>query len=162
PLRRDHGVPELPVLLARDRDDRRNGDGRLPAPVVVHPPVRRRQHPLDRRGRPGSAAVERRIMSRMPSAGVLREPDGAPRRPSQHWPAAPVALAAITRAMVAPTAQRGQPDYDVKAHYQKRELFIPMRDGVKLFTIVYAPRDTTARYPLLLTRTAYGIAPYGP
>src|SRR5262249_53427447 len=81
---------------------------------------------------------------------------------SKAMTATPVALAAITMAMVAPTAQRGQPDYDVKAHYQKRELFIPMRDGVKLFTIVYAPRDTTARYPLLLTRTAYGIAPYGP
>ena len=36
-----------------------------------------------------------------------------------------------------------------------------MRDGVKLFTIVYAPRDTTKKYPLLMTRTAYGIAPYG-
>ena len=32
---------------------------------------------------------------------------------------------------------------------------------MKLFTIVYAPRDTTRRYPLLMTRTAYGIAPYG-
>ena len=48
-----------------------------------------------------------------------------------------------------------------KSTYVKRELFIPMRDGVKLFTIVYTPRDTTRRYPLLMTRTAYGIAPYG-
>jgi putative CocE/NonD family hydrolase len=55
-----------------------------------------------------------------------------------------------------------QTPYDVKAHYIKRELFIPMRDGVKLFTIVYAPRETTQRYPILMTRTAYGIAPYGP
>ena len=58
-------------------------------------------------------------------------------------------------------AQRGAAPYDVKAHYQKRELFIPMRDGVKLFTIVYSPRDTTQKYPFLMTRTAYGIAPYG-
>jgi uncharacterized protein len=48
-----------------------------------------------------------------------------------------------------------------KAAYVKRELFIPMRDGVKLFTIVYAPRDASRRYPFLMTRTAYGIAPYG-
>src|SRR4051812_18147258 len=54
-----------------------------------------------------------------------------------------------------------QPAFDARANYVKRELFIPMRDGVKLFTIVYAPRDTTRRYPLLMTRTAYGIAPYG-
>jgi len=59
------------------------------------------------------------------------------------------------------TAALAQPAYDVKAHYVKRELFIPMRDGVKLFTIVYTPRDTTKTYPLLMTRTAYGIAPYG-
>ena len=55
-----------------------------------------------------------------------------------------------------------QTPYEVKAHYVKREVYIPMRDGVKLFTIVYSPKDTTQRYPLLMTRTAYGIAPYGP
>lgn len=52
-----------------------------------------------------------------------------------------------------------QPPYDVKANYTKQELMIPMRDGVKLFTIVYAPRAQTAKYPILVTRTAYGIAP---
>jgi putative CocE/NonD family hydrolase len=55
----------------------------------------------------------------------------------------------------------GQEAYDVKAHYEKHEVMIPMRDGVKLFTIVYAPRARSERYPILLTRTAYGIAPYG-
>jgi hypothetical protein len=75
--------------------------------------------------------------------------------------AAAVAALAVAFA-AAPSAQRTQPaDYDVRAHYQKRELFIPMRDGVKLFTIVYVPRDTAQRYPILMTRTAYGIAPYG-
>ncbi len=59
------------------------------------------------------------------------------------------------------TGLAAQPAFDVKANYVKRELLIPMRDGVKLFTIVYAPRDTTRTYPLLMTRTAYGIAPYG-
>jgi uncharacterized protein len=71
--------------------------------------------------------------------------------------ASATAFAAATLAV----ALRAQQEYDVKAHYVKRELFIPMRDGVKLFTIVYAPRDTTRAYPLLMTRTAYGIAPYG-
>jgi predicted acyl esterase len=59
-------------------------------------------------------------------------------------------------------ATPAQAPYDVKANYVKRELYIPMRDGVKLFTIVYSPKDTTRPYPLLMTRTAYGIAPYGP
>src|SRR6187549_131223 len=62
---------------------------------------------------------------------------------------------------VAPQAFQSRDPAGLKASYIKRELFIPMRDGVKLFTIVYAPRDTTVRYPFLMTRTAYGIAPYG-
>ena len=59
-------------------------------------------------------------------------------------------------------AQAQAPAFDVKGHYTKQEVFIPMRDGVKLFTIVYAPRAQGEKYPILLTRTAYGIAPYGP
>ena len=41
----------------------------------------------------------------------------------------------------------------VKAHYTKYEYRIPMRDGVKLFTSVYVPKDESARYPILLQRT---------
>src|SRR5262249_4944845 len=37
---------------------------------------------------------------------------------------------------------------------------IPMRDGVRLFTVVYAPKDTSQTYPVLMTRTPYGVAPY--
>jgi len=36
-----------------------------------------------------------------------------------------------------------------------------MRDGVRLFTSVYVPKDTSQRYPILLTRTPYSVAPYG-
>lgn len=38
---------------------------------------------------------------------------------------------------------------------------IPMRDGVKLFTQVYAPKDTTQHYPVLLFRTPYSVRNYG-
>jgi uncharacterized protein len=55
-----------------------------------------------------------------------------------------------------------QAPYEIKAHYTKRELFVPMRDGTKLFTIVYSPKEATEGLPILMTRTAYGIAPYGP
>src|SRR5712664_308210 len=73
-----------------------------------------------------------------------------------------VVAVATTGGLVArATPARTQPPSDLKTQYVKRELFIPMRDGVKLFTIVYAPRDTARTYPLLMTRTAYGIAPYG-
>ena len=46
-------------------------------------------------------------------------------------------------------------------HYKKREFDIPMRDGVKLKTIVYIPVDESQAYPFLMRRTPYGIAPYG-
>ena len=48
----------------------------------------------------------------------------------------------------------------IREHYTKREVVIPVRDGMKLYTIVYAPRDTTRTYPILLNRTPYGIGPY--
>jgi putative CocE/NonD family hydrolase len=57
------------------------------------------------------------------------------------------------------TAQ--QPAYNVKEHYVKSEYLVPMRDGIKLFTIAYAPKDQSRKYPILITRTAYGIQPYG-
>ena len=51
----------------------------------------------------------------------------------------------------------------IKASYTKYEYRIPMRDGVKLFTAVYIPKDATTwrTYPILLLRTPYGVAPYG-
>ena len=49
----------------------------------------------------------------------------------------------------------------LREHYTKYEYEIPMRDGVKLFTAVYSPKDLDHPYPLLLKRTPYGIRPYG-
>ncbi|MEO8450170.1 MAG: CocE/NonD family hydrolase [Gemmatimonadota bacterium] len=54
-----------------------------------------------------------------------------------------------------------QTPFNIRDHYQKHEYTIPMRDGVKLFTSVYVPRDTARAYPILLTRTPYSVAPYG-
>ncbi len=36
-----------------------------------------------------------------------------------------------------------------------------MRDGARLFTAVYAPKDDSQRYPFLITRTPYSVSPYG-
>ncbi len=49
----------------------------------------------------------------------------------------------------------------VKANYQKFEYQIPMRDGKKLFTAVYVPRDQTKKYPFMMVRTPYNVGPYG-
>src|SRR6478672_6932156 len=49
----------------------------------------------------------------------------------------------------------------VKEHYTKKEYQIAVRDGVKLFTAVYAPKDQSEKHPFLMTRTPYSCAPYG-
>ena len=49
----------------------------------------------------------------------------------------------------------------VRERYTKQEILIPMRDGVKLFTSIYTPKDMSRKYPILMNRTPYSIAPYG-
>lgn len=46
-------------------------------------------------------------------------------------------------------------------NYTKKEMYITMRDGIKLFTTVYMPKDVSEKHPILLTRTPYSCAPYG-
>lgn len=46
-------------------------------------------------------------------------------------------------------------------NYTKKETYIPMRDGIKLFTTLYIPKDNTEKHPMLMTRTPYSCAPYG-
>lgn len=54
-----------------------------------------------------------------------------------------------------------QETYDVKAHYNKQEVAIEMRDGVKLHTTIYSPKDTSKTYPIVMQRTPYSCRPYG-
>src|SRR5687767_6315193 len=49
----------------------------------------------------------------------------------------------------------------VKQNYVKTEVYIPMRDGVELYTAIYSPKDATEKHPFLMVRTPYSIAPYG-
>ncbi|MBT3136747.1 CocE/NonD family hydrolase [Alteromonas sp. ALT199] len=49
----------------------------------------------------------------------------------------------------------------IRANFTKYEYQIPMRDGVKLFTSVYIPIDDTQKYPIMMQRTPYRVAPYG-
>jgi hypothetical protein len=50
---------------------------------------------------------------------------------------------------------------DIKARYTKYEYRIPMRDGKRLFTAVYVPKDQNQKYPIMLNRTPYSVRPYG-
>ncbi|GAB2539457.1 CocE/NonD family hydrolase [Spirosoma aerophilum] len=49
----------------------------------------------------------------------------------------------------------------VRENYQKFEFMVPMRDGTKLFTQVYAPKDQSVKHPILMQRTPYSCQPYG-
>jgi putative CocE/NonD family hydrolase len=53
------------------------------------------------------------------------------------------------------------PTPDTQSDFEKLEFRIPMRDGVRLYTAVYVPRNEGARYPILLYRTRYGVDHYG-
>jgi len=50
-------------------------------------------------------------------------------------------------------------DY-IRSHYLKSEIVIPMRDGKRLFTVVYQPRES-GPHPFLIQRTPYGCSPVG-
>jgi hypothetical protein len=67
---------------------------------------------------------------------------------------APAQLAAQTQG--APNAE-----FSFKEHYTKYEYRVPMRDGKRLFTAVYVPKDGGRAYPFLVERTPYGAGPYG-
>jgi putative CocE/NonD family hydrolase len=49
----------------------------------------------------------------------------------------------------------------IQENYTKREVMIPMRDGVKLFTSIYEPKDKSQKYPMMFDRTPYTVSPYG-
>ena len=51
-------------------------------------------------------------------------------------------------------AQAQQPD---TARFERRNVMIPMRDGVKLNTEIFIPRGAAERLPILLKRTPYSV-----
>ena len=56
-----------------------------------------------------------------------------------------------------------QPDKDslyMREHYEKFEYQVPVRDGIKLFTVVYMPKDKSKTWPILMNRTCYNASSY--
>jgi putative CocE/NonD family hydrolase len=70
------------------------------------------------------------------------------------------AILFFTAVSLAQTPAAPAEDY-VKSHYTKYEYRIPMRDGKKLFTSVYVPKDASQPWPILMDRTPYSVGPYG-
>ena len=49
----------------------------------------------------------------------------------------------------------------IRDNYDKTEKYIPMRDGIKLFTAIYTPKNQSKKYPIIINRTPYTVSPYG-
>jgi predicted acyl esterase len=80
--------------------------------------------------------------------------------------ARPCAFVGVLLSLAARNASGAEPSGDTNAvwlaeHYTKYEHRIPMRDGVRLFTRVYVPKDDSQKWPIILTRTPYALKPYG-
>lgn len=58
------------------------------------------------------------------------------------------------------TSQKVKDTY-VQDNYTKQEVDIVMRDGIKLHTTIYSPKDKSKKYPILMQRTPYSSRPYG-
>src|SRR6266850_5514139 len=93
----------------------------------------------------------------------------SPRRePPAHAAPAPVVLApaisggvASPSAVASPGAPQSEAGRYARENFDKREVRIPMRDGAKLFTSIYTPKNVSRTYPILMNRTPYSVGPYG-
>lgn len=77
-----------------------------------------------------------------------------------------VVCSACTHAQTTSQAQSAanqatQDSIYVRENYTKMEKYITMRDGKRLFTSIYLPKDQSKKYPIVMTRTPYTVAPYG-
>src|SRR5947209_4146324 len=77
-----------------------------------------------------------------------------------HMPFRAVFLLAL--ALSAPTAVRAQQPDAIAKRFTRTEAMIPMRDGVKLYTTLYVPKDAKGPLPFLMMRTPYGSDSRGP
>jgi len=80
----------------------------------------------------------------------------------KHAPLFALLIAAPLAAQPAPATPTANTGLEyIRSHYTKFDYRIPMRDGVKLFTSVYVPKDSSKPYPFMMQRTPYSVAPYG-
>ena len=70
-------------------------------------------------------------------------------------------LASIALAQAPQSAEVKRLVEYTRSHFTKYEFRIPMRDGVKLFTSVYVPKDLSQPYPIIMQRTPYSVGAYG-
>jgi predicted acyl esterase len=67
-------------------------------------------------------------------------------------------LAAILSSCAAVSSAQQEERANLSKMFNKREVMIPVRDGVKLHSEIYTPKDAKEPLPMLLDRTPYGIS----
>lgn len=68
----------------------------------------------------------------------------------------------LLTSVTAITSYTQTPEKDfVKNNFTKIDTLIKMRDGIKLYTVIYVPKDANQQYPFLMERTPYSAGPYG-
>ena len=77
------------------------------------------------------------------------------------WAVLLCTISTDTKAQASFKARQDSIEQKLKATYTKREVMIPMRDGIKLYTAVYEPKNNEKRHPILMHRSPYSCAPYG-
>jgi putative CocE/NonD family hydrolase len=63
-------------------------------------------------------------------------------------------LSILLLSTVSVIAQQSKPD----DKYNRTEVMIPMRDGIKLYTVIYTPKGQSEKLPFLMLRTPYGVS----
>ena len=77
------------------------------------------------------------------------------------WTVLFCAIGAEAKAQTPFRTRQDSLEQKVKANYTKREVMIPMRDGVKLYTAIYEPKNNDKHHPILMHRSPYSCSPYG-
>ncbi len=72
-----------------------------------------------------------------------------------------IVLSAASCSKTTKTTDTEITDTYVADNYNKKEVAIAMRDGIKLHTTIYSPKDTSKEYPIIMQRTPYSSRPYG-
>ena len=80
--------------------------------------------------------------------------------PSLNWFLVPLLYLLIANSRLV-AKESISPESSIRLRYSKQETMVAMRDGIKLHTTIYSPRDTARTYPILMKRTPYSCEPYG-
>ncbi len=62
---------------------------------------------------------------------------------SEETAAEPQARPSIKDSLQRRMASSGDYEFQIEKYYEKHEYMVPMRDGIKLYTAVYTPKDTS-------------------